>query len=69
MLVICALQANHISNSTCELTCSLFAYYILTFITLYYLLHIYIYIYCDVLRSVQWESDRNDIMIMRPIHL
>ena len=28
-----------------------------------------LYIYCDVLGFVQWESDRDEITIMRSIHL
>ena len=34
MLVICALQANHVSDGMCDLIQNLFAYYILAYITL-----------------------------------
>ena len=67
LLVIGAQQANHVSDGTCDLIQNLFAYYI-WHISLYNYC-IYAYIYCDVLGFVQWESDHDEITIVRLIHL
>ena len=67
LLVIGAQQANHVSDGTCDLIQNLFC---LLYFGIYHFITIaYMHIYCDVLRFVQWESDRDEIMIIRSIHL
>ena len=50
-LVIGALQANHVSDDMCDLTCSLFAYYY--YLIFYYFILSVARIYCDMHGSMQ----------------
>ena len=52
LLVIGALQSNHVSDNTCDIIYILFTFYILAFYH-FILLVAYMHIYCDVNGSVQ----------------